>query len=1142
MKKYEKLAASFLALILIITFILPSRAKAEDIGYTWAKQTVPGAGSSTVSTASITDSSGNVYSVGAFSATVDFDPGAGVANLVSASMSQDIFIHKLDASGNYVWAKHIGGGNADGATAVTLDSSGNIYVTGNFMGSPFTNVVDFDPGAGTVNLSTNAYTSATFVLKLDTNGDYVWAKKFSGVGYSGGFAVKVGSDGAVYTTGTFQSTVDFDPGVGTVNLVSTGNDDIFISKLDSNGDYVLAKKAGGGGPDTARSLVLDSSNNPIITGEFNGTVDFDPGAGTSDMTASGYIDVFVLKLDVNGDYVFSKTFQGSSISYGKSVALDTSGNIYMTGFFTGTVDFDPGAGTTSIVSTGNDMFVSKIDASGNYIWAKRVGVATSETKANAVTVDGSGNAYITGTFGPANIQTDFDPGDGTAFLQGTSNKVTIFALKLDASGNYAWAKGFAVGGDPSSISLYSDTIYISGYFQNSQSDFDPGAGTANLSSNNTDSAFVAKFTTINATPVASNVAMTTTASTSPFPQYGVPITASYTYSDAESDPEGATIFEWNVDGIGAVPGETSSTFTPRLSDVGKAISLTVTPVASTGTSTGVPVSSAVNYIIQPAPPTFSPVTVSSITMTSATFSTSILETGGTLIQQVYFIGEELGLQGMSRGFTAWVDEPYAIGVYEAGEYSASTNDLRCGTNYSVEFQPASGQGTPTQFSTPSCPGAVIIPIPKAPDPVIEEPKEEVIQPKQENEIPPKEETPVAPTAGSAGTSSSGQIGGGSSSAPAPGVAFVGSLPQVVPEDVRTQEVKPIGEKDSEEPTTMSTQTFGRSLRLAIQSDQPLQQILSADPVVVQTAETINTVVVATAVAVPLTGAVATSAYAFSDMFFTLLRLWNGALSSLGIRKKRRPWGTVYDSQTKQPLDPAYVALTDSTGKEVASALTDIDGRYGFVVPAGQYTLSVRKTHYTFPSKKLSSSSDELYTNLYYGTPITVATDGAVIMHNIPLDRDGFDWNEYVKQTQGRLTFFRARDLLIARISSFFFIIGGILSFLSLFLVPTTLNIIVLCIYVLLALLRIFSRAGKAKGSLMTKNGAPLPFAILRFLSKDSGQEVAHAISDRSGLYYALVPNGSYSLVVEEKRKGGYEKKFTRDVVVKNGMYAKEIRE
>ena len=271
--------------------------------------------------------------------------------------------------------------------------------------------VDFDPGAGTTTLTSAAGSADVFVSKLDSSGNFVWAKSFGGTSEDLGYSIAVDSSGNIYTTGYFYSTADFDPGAGTSNRTSAGLVDVFVSKLDSSGNFVWAKSFGGTRDDVSNSIAVDSSGNVYTTGFFVEIVDFDPGAGTSNHTSAGGGDVFVSKLDSSGNFVWAKSFGGTSGDSSSSIAVDSSGNIYTAGSFGGTVDFDPGAGTTTLSSAGDaDVFVLKLTSAGEALAlavpASTFSSASSYDGRFTVQVSNYDSAYtyaVTSTAGQASI-------------------------------------------------------------------------------------------------------------------------------------------------------------------------------------------------------------------------------------------------------------------------------------------------------------------------------------------------------------------------------------------------------------------------------------------------------------------------------------------------------------------------------------------------------------------------------------------------------------------------------------------------------------------------------------------------------------------------------------------------------------------
>lgn len=338
------------------------------------------------------------------------------------------------------------------------------------------------------------------------------------------------------------------------------------------------------------------------------------------------------------------------------------------------------------------------------------------------------------------------------------------------------------------------------------------------------------------------------------------------------------------------------------------------------------------------------------------------------------------------------------------------------------------------------------------------------------------------------------------------------------EDCQTQQAE----------TPVVTETVVEVLETPVETIQETAQAIQETAQTIK--ETVNTPEASVATkAVSTTGAVVATAGAFSILalspfefgliFFRLLGI---LFTGLGLKKRAKSWGVVYDSVTKQPLDPAYVILKDSKGKTVASAITDLDGRYGFLVEPGIYQLSAAKTNYVFPSSKLFGKvNDEFYKDLYFGGAVQIKEKGEVIMRNIPLDPTKFDWNEFVKRDRKLMKFYSRFDGALRKIYDFSFIIGIIVALVAYFAAPYPYNLVILMIYLLLLFLRVTSIKLKVYGKVVQgESGDPLSFAVLRIISPVNNIEIAHKVTDKYGKYYCLVPPGKYYVNIEKKNDDG----------------------
>ena len=441
---------------------------AQGPAFLWVKA-IQGSGYS-VGVSITTDALGNVYTLGYFGGNVDFDPGPNTFTLASLTFNNDIFISKLNANGDFVWAKSFGSILNDYGNSIAVDASGNVYCTGLFNGTG-----DFDPGPGSYSLSSNGAQDA-FVLKLDASGNFVWSKSFGGINNEDGSGITLDASDNIYITGFFESIVDFDPGAGTFSINSSGSSDVFVSKLDNSGNFIWAKNFGGIGADYANAICLDALNNVYTTGYFSGTADFDPDIGISILVSVGPGDVFISKIDASGNYVWAKS-QGGTSSY--DIEVDNSGNVYTTGGYYNGADFDPGIGTVTLSSNGqSDIYISKLSNVGELVWVRVFG-DIKDDEGSSLCIDAQGNIL---TIGGYQGTVDFDPSPTVFNLIGSMNYNSIFISKLNSLGNYVWAGSIKGSNNERGRALTVDinnNIFTCGDYTGT-ADFDPDAGIYNL--------------------------------------------------------------------------------------------------------------------------------------------------------------------------------------------------------------------------------------------------------------------------------------------------------------------------------------------------------------------------------------------------------------------------------------------------------------------------------------------------------------------------------------------------------------------------------------------------------------------------------------------------------------------------------------
>lgn len=358
----------------------------------------------------------------------------------------------------------------------TMDAAQNIVNAGTFGGT-----VDFDPGAGITNVTAPS-TWSSFLQKLDMNGNLQWVKSWGATGTCQPSGIVTCANGDIVVAGYFSGTVDCDPGPSTVSFTSPGMNNPYLVKYDANGNFMWAKHLSTTGNAFRSKVYYDATTSRIFWfGHFaGGTMDIDPGPAVNTITSAGGNDGFCVELDAAGNYIqhFQIGGTGSEVIY--DVKTDATGNIFLSGGFAGTVDFDVTASVSTLTSVAQtDGFIAKYTSGGALTYAQQFG-GTGFDNCYKLKILPTGEMYVGGTLSDGII--DLDPGAGTVSFN-NSNVPTFYIVKLDNLGNYNNSATFT-GGDAALVDFAVRTngsLIVNGYYRNTV-DFDPGAGTQNSSS------------------------------------------------------------------------------------------------------------------------------------------------------------------------------------------------------------------------------------------------------------------------------------------------------------------------------------------------------------------------------------------------------------------------------------------------------------------------------------------------------------------------------------------------------------------------------------------------------------------------------------------------------------------------------------
>ena len=291
-----------------------------------------------------TDSSGSVWIAGHTKGSL------GAAN----AGGYDAFLSKYDSSGGLLWTSQLGTSASDAGTCIAADDSGHIYITGT-TGGPL--------GAS------EAHSSDAFLTKYDASGNLLWIRQHKSYASDYGCDVATDNSGNIYMSGSTM---------GRLGVSAAGGFDAFLSKYDSSGNLLWTRQLGTARREYGSGVATDAWGNVCITGYTKGSLV---------ATNAGGDDVFLSKYNASGDLLWTRQFGTLEKDYGRGVATDRSGNVYISGQTSGIL----GASSAG----GSDAFLRKYDASGNLLWTCQFGTSEGDI-GGGVAIDSSGNVYISG--------------------------------------------------------------------------------------------------------------------------------------------------------------------------------------------------------------------------------------------------------------------------------------------------------------------------------------------------------------------------------------------------------------------------------------------------------------------------------------------------------------------------------------------------------------------------------------------------------------------------------------------------------------------------------------------------------------------------------------------------------------------------
>lgn len=310
--------------------------------------------------------------------------------------------------------------------------------------------------------------------------DLEWAHKLGGSFSDLNYGMCIDNNSDLILLGSALSR-DLDPGAGITILPVVGSTDKFFAKYDRYGGFIWGKSIYSNSISPGE-VTVDGNDNIHIAGNYGGTTnDFDPGPSTFSLPSST-TNMFFAKYTGNGDFVLAKQLSCTNSSTLTDIKTDSHGNIYLTGFFLGTLDIDPSIGVFNLVANGgatNTAFLAKYDSIGNILWGGTL-ISSYHTQSSEILIDGNDDVLLTGNFRGI---TDFAFGASINNLTAPNSFYNAFISKYDSAGNNIWAKSLYSTSNNYGVTLHVDeneNLILAGYYAGTSPDFNPGSPIVNL--------------------------------------------------------------------------------------------------------------------------------------------------------------------------------------------------------------------------------------------------------------------------------------------------------------------------------------------------------------------------------------------------------------------------------------------------------------------------------------------------------------------------------------------------------------------------------------------------------------------------------------------------------------------------------------